>query len=87
MEEWSTLETMTHAKLYALGLFLLKLKEGSTKLLRNGRHVPKLQTNLIFLGMLDSIRCKTARENGMIYVIKDTKVVLSGEIRNEVLCY
>lgn len=53
------------------------------KLLRNVRHVPLLKRNLISLWMLDSIWCEYRGKEGVLEVLKDSKVVLVGEKVND----
>lgn len=84
MVEWCTWANNDACKIIGLRSVYLKMKDGSTKLLRNVRHVPNLKRNLISLAMLDSIGCTTQGSNGEIQIIKDSKVVLVGEVRNGV---
>lgn len=45
------------SKIVGIGSVSLIMKDGSIKLLRNVRYVPKLKINLISLDMLDFIGC------------------------------
>lgn len=58
------------------------MKNETTKLLQNVRHVPKLKRNLISLGMLDSTGCEYSGHGETLKVRKDSKVVLIGENMN-----
>ncbi|XP_038891593.1 uncharacterized protein LOC120080985 [Benincasa hispida] len=62
-------------KIKGVNLVSLKLKYGLIKLLRNVRHVPLLKRNLISLGILDTIGCECRGKDGILEVIKDSKMV------------
>ena len=66
-----------------LELDQMKLKDGTVKLLRNVRHVPRLKRNLISLGMLDSLGCEYKGKCGVFEVFMGSKLVLVGEKVND----
>ena len=53
-----------------------ELWDGTIRLVENVRLVPKLRTNLLSMGMLDSNGCSYKSEKGVLRVIRGSLVVL-----------
>lgn len=47
-------------KVVGIGIVMLMLQDNREILLKNVRHVPEIRRNLIYVGMLDDIRCVIA---------------------------
>lgn len=69
-----------------IGSIKLKLHDGSCKILSEVTYIPQLKRNLVSLGMLESKGYCFKFENGVMYVIKGSTIVMKG-IRNHSLYY
>ena len=71
-------------KIMGIGNINLKLHDGTIKELKQVRYVPELKRNMIFLGMLDQMRCSVRIELGELMIVKDSQVVMKGSRNNGV---
>ena len=68
-----------------IGTVKLKLEDGTVKLLTEVRHVPELKRPLISLGTLEDAGYTFKGENGILKVMKGSRVVMKGQRKNNKL--
>lgn len=68
----------TPCKIVGLGTIRFKMHNAVIRTLTNVRHVPGLKRNLISLGALDNLDCRTLVGSGILQVVKGSKVVIKG---------
>ena len=64
-----------------IGSVRLKMQDGSIKKLRDVRYIPEVKRNLVSLGSLERKGCTFSSANGSMTIMKDKKVVMTGERR------
>lgn len=65
-----------------IGAIMLKLHDGTYKMLQDVRFIPELKRNLISLGMLDSCGHSFRAEDGVLKVLKGFMVIMKGVRQN-----
>ncbi|GFS43592.1 hypothetical protein Acr_00g0085960 [Actinidia rufa] len=68
----------TTNKVVGKGTVRFRMADERSVTLTEVRHVPKLQKNLIFIGMLDSMGCSIAAKGGILRISKGNKEMLRG---------
>ena len=74
-------------KIAGIGSISLKNHDGSTKVMIDVRYIPKLETNLISLGTLESKGFTIIMQNGILKVFSGALVVMKGIRRNNLYLY
>lgn len=69
-------------KIVGTGTIKLHLKDGSCKILTDVTLIPQLKRNLISFGALESKGCWFKSENGLLHVLKGTKIIMTGKRLN-----
>ncbi|KAF7825202.1 Retrovirus-related Pol polyprotein from transposon TNT 1-94 [Senna tora] len=62
-----------------IGTVKLQMYDGTVQTIQGVRHVKGLKKNLLSIGQLDDLRCKTYTEGGILKVMKGALVVMKGE--------
>ncbi|KAG6418890.1 hypothetical protein SASPL_121096 [Salvia splendens] len=62
-----------------VGTIKIKMFDGTVRTIQDVRHVRGLKKNLLSLGQLDDLGCKSRIENGILKVIKGVLVVMKAE--------
>ena len=57
----------------------IKIFDGSIFIIQGVRHVKGLKKNLLSIGQLDNLKCKTHIEDGIVRVVKVALVVMKAE--------
>lgn len=66
-------------EIVGIGTVKLSMYDGTTRIIQEVRHVKGLKKNLLSLGQLDGIGCKTRIENGIMKIAKGALVVMKAE--------
>ena len=74
-------------KIAGIGSISLKNHDGSTRVLTDVRYIPKLEMNLISLGILESKGFTIIMQNGILKVVSGALVVMKGIRRNNLYLY
>ena len=69
-------------KVIGMGNIHLKLHDGTVMLIRQVRHVPDLNRNLISLKMLDQIGCSIKLECGELRILNGSTLIMKGTRKN-----
>ena len=59
-----------------IGTVKLKMYDGTVRTIQGVRHVKGLKKNLLSIGQLDDLGCKTHIEGGILKVLKGALVVM-----------
>ncbi|KAI9160216.1 hypothetical protein LWI28_006248 [Acer negundo] len=62
-----------------IGTIKIKMHDGTIHTIQEVRHVKSLKKNLLSLGQLDDLRCKTQIENGILKIVRGALVVIKAE--------
>lgn len=68
-------------EIISTGSMLLKLSDNREVLLKGVRHAPKLNRNLISLGMLDDLGCSIHAEKGCLEILKHGRAIVTAKKR------
>ena len=63
----------------SIGTIKIKIFDGTIRTIREVRHVNGLKKNLLSLGQIDSYRCKTHIENGIMKITRGALVLMKAE--------
>ena len=63
----------------SIGTIKINMYDGTFRTIQKVRHVVGLKKNLLSLGKLDDLRCKTYIENGNMNIVKVVLVVMKAE--------
>ena len=66
-------------EIVSIGTIKIKMYDGIIRTIQGVRHVTGLKKNLLSLGQLDDLGCKTHIEKGVLKIIKGALVVLKAE--------
>ena len=66
-------------EIVGIGTIKIKMYDGIIRTIQRVRHVTGLKKNLLSLGQLDDLGCKTRIEKGVLKIIKGALVVLKAE--------
>ena len=66
-------------EIIGIGTIKIKMYDGIIRIIQGVRHVAGLKKNLLSLGQLDDLGCKTRIEKGVLKIIKGALVVLKAE--------
>ena len=66
-------------EIVGIGTIKIKMYDGIIRIIQGVRHVTCLKKNLLSLGQLDNLGCKTRIEKGVLKIIKGALVVLKAE--------
>ena len=79
LDDGTVLMGNDHAcKTVRLGTIRVRMHDGTIITLKDVRHIPDLQKNLISLGLLEKNGCKIVLENGVFKVVRGSLVVMKG---------
>ncbi|TXG58849.1 hypothetical protein EZV62_016678 [Acer yangbiense] len=62
-----------------IGTIKIKMHDGTIRSIQEVRHVKGLKKNLLSLGQLDDLGCKTQIENGILKIVRGALVVMKAE--------
>ncbi|TXG66789.1 hypothetical protein EZV62_008064 [Acer yangbiense] len=62
-----------------IGTIKIKMHDGTIRTIQEVRHVKGLKKNLLSLGQLDDLGCKTQIENGILKIVRGVLVVMKAE--------
>ena len=62
-----------------IGTIKINMYDGTFRTIQEVRHVVGLKKNLLSLGELDDLKCKTYIENGNMKIVKGALVVMKAE--------
>ena len=62
-----------------VGTVKIKMHDGTVRTIQGVRHVKGLKKNLLSLGQIDDLGCKTHIENGIMKIVKGALVVMKAE--------
>ena len=62
-----------------IGTIKIKMHDGTIRTIQEVRHVKGLKKNLLSLGQLDDLGCKTQIENGILKIVRGALVVMKAE--------
>ncbi|KAK0602044.1 hypothetical protein LWI29_029846 [Acer saccharum] len=62
-----------------IGTIKIKIHDGTIRTIQEVRHVKGLKKNLLSLGQLDDLGCKTQIENGILKIVRGALVVMKAE--------
>ena len=62
-----------------IGSVQIKMYDGTVRTIQGVRHVKGLKKNLLSIGQLDDLRCKTHIEGGILKILKGVLVVMKAE--------
>ncbi|TXG73221.1 hypothetical protein EZV62_001800 [Acer yangbiense] len=62
-----------------IGTIKIKMYDGTIRTIQEVRHVKGLKKNLLSLGQLDDLGCKTQIENGILKIVRGVLVVMKAE--------
>ncbi|KAL5852379.1 hypothetical protein ACOSQ3_007497 [Xanthoceras sorbifolium] len=62
-----------------IGTIKIKMHDGTVRTIQEVRHVKGLKKNLLSLGQLDDLGCKTHIENGIMKIVRGALVVMKAE--------
>nr|GEX49786.1 retrovirus-related Pol polyprotein from transposon TNT 1-94 [Tanacetum cinerariifolium] len=66
-------------KIIGIGSIMVKMHDGTVRIIQDVRHMEGLKKNLLSLGQLDDLGCKVEIENKIIKIIKGALVLMRGE--------
>ena len=66
-------------KIVGIGKIKLKMYDGTFQTIQEVSHLKDLKKNLLSLGQLDSISCKTHMENEIIKIVKGALILMKAE--------
>lgn len=66
-------------KIVGIGTIKIKMFDGTVRTIQNVRHVKGLKKNLLSVGQIDSLGCRTHVENGIMKIVKGALVIMKAE--------
>lgn len=66
-------------KIVGVGTIKIKMFDGTIRTIQDIRHVKGLKKNLLSLGKLDSLGCRTHVENGVMKIVRGALVIMKAE--------
>ena len=66
-------------KIASIGTIKIKMDNGTIRTIQEVRHVEGLKKNLLSLGQIDNLGCKTHIENEILRIVRGALVVMKAE--------